>query len=144
MEEQPLLQGNDQADDDTRNCEDTCGGFFHAVFHLLCSVSGPFMLNLDKYELSWPKYIFKVLAFAGWIVLLGVFLLLNMGSLVFDLYAVIHCPFPNCGFIAGPIIDSKGYVNITKSVHSPVPNKQYYSYQDAVITVATVSGSFPT
>ena len=60
--------------------------------------------------------------------------------MVFDFYAVFKCPFPNCGFIAGPYLQSKGVFNVT-DFSSPFTSNPYFSYQDAVITVATVSGS---
>lgn len=97
------------------------------------------MLHVD---MNWPKNCFR-LAFLGWIVFFFIFFCLNIGSLVFDFNAVIKCPFPNCGFIAGPYMESKHVSNVTELTYpfTRSISKPYFSYQDAVLTIATVSGS---
>ena len=118
---------------------DSCGIVFNAIFYLLCYLSGQLMLHVD---MNWPRNCFR-LAFLGWIVFFFIFFCLNIGSLVFDFYAVIKCPFPNCGFIAGPYMESKHVSNVTELTYPFTRgiSKPYFSYQDAVITIATVSGS---
>lgn len=129
-----------------RYCEDTIGGFFHGVFHVFCYISGQLMINAKRYDLSLPKYLIKLSFFLLWFPIVVIVLCLNIFSLAFDLYAIIECPFPNCGFIAGPYIKSIPYTDINgtfspKSLPTRDDHESYFNFQDAVITIATVSGS---
>ena len=129
-----------------RYCEDTIGGFFHGVFHVFCYISGQLMINAKRYDPSLPKYLVKLCFFLLWFPIVVIVLCLNLFSLAFDLYAIIECPFPNCGFIAGPYIKSIPYTDINgtfspKSVPADDDQESYFNFQDAVITIATVSGS---
>ena len=134
-------QGNERSDERKRHCEDTWGGCFHAIFHCLCFLSGQLMIDCKRYDLSWGKCFFKSIVLTGGFFLFIIFLCLNLGSLVFDFYAVFWCPFPNCGFIAGPYIAYNAVVYNLTGQQEPSSEKTYFSYQDAVITVATISGS---
>ena len=98
----------------------------------LCFLSGQLMIDCKRYNLSWGKCCFKSIVLTLGVFLFIIFLCLNLGSLVFDFYVVFLCPFPNCGFRASP--------NMTGQ-QEPSSEKAYFSYQDAVITVATISGS---
>lgn len=100
-------------------------------------------LNRLKYTI---KVFFRILLL---FILISVFLL-NLFSLAFDLYAVFKCPFPNCGFIAGPYIrqyyskhlnpSNTSNDSVIESIQE-VQRQSNITFQDAVITVATVSGS---
>ena len=157
-----LAGGNDSEEDSTDNgdengdaedaagkhCEDKYGRYCHWFFHFLCYISGQLMIDYRRNNLSCWMYFLKILFLVVSVFFFIIFLCLNLGSLVFDLYAIIKCPFPNCGFIAGPYIESKSFnaaieYNISEQLgSSAAAGHSYFSYQDAVITVATVSGSF--
>ena len=157
-----LAGGNDSEEDSTDNgdengdaedsagkhCEDKYGRYCHWFFHFLCYISGQLMIDYRRNNLSCWMYFLKILFLVVSVFFFIIFLCLNLGSLAFDLYAIIKCPFPNCGFIAGPYIESKSFnaaieYNISEQLgSSAAAGHSYFSYQDAVITVATVSGSF--
>ena len=122
-------------------CELTLGNI---IFGGFCLISGQLMCDFKKNEQSTPAFVFKVIGgVISWLFLLILVFPLNHFSLYFDFYAVIKCPFPNCGFIAGPFIKSIdshaiNTSNFTLGGQSSVSN---FTFQDAVIAVATVSGS---
>ena len=132
----------------SRSCEQRIGPIFHVVFHIFCFISGQLMLDSKKYNqttLVWK--VFKIVIVLLMFPLFVIFFALNIGSVVFDLYAVIKCPFPNCGFIAGPYFFLKHFysLNITNGSTSykiyPEESENHMSFEHAVITVATISGS---
>ena len=134
-------EGSDRSGERKRHCEDTCGGCFHMIFHCLCFLSGQLMIDCKRYNLSWGKCCFKSVVLILSFFLFILFLCLNLSSLAFDFYAVFWCPFPNCGFVAGPYIPYNAVVYNLTVEQKPSSEKTYFSYQDAVITVATISGS---
>ena len=123
-------------------CEKRIGGLFHGFFHLFCFLSGQLMFDCKRNNLSRCKYALRVSVNVVEVPFFILFFLLNIGSLLFDLYAIFKCPFPNCGFIAGPYIESKAFFNINLNADQfPIKTRQYLDLQKAVITMATVSGS---
>ena len=125
-------------------CEKKIGGLFHGFFHFFCFLSGQLIMMFDckRNNLSRYKYALRVSVTILEVPFFILFFSLNIGSLLFDLYAIFKCPFPNCGFIAGPYIESKAFFNINLNADQfPIKTRQYLDLQKAVITMATVSGS---
>ena len=132
----------------SRSCEQRIGPIFHGIFHLFCFISGQLMLDCKKYNqtvIFWQ--VLKIFIAIFMVPFLVLFFALNIGSVVFDLYAVIKCPFPNCGFIAGPYFSLKHFysLNITNGTTSyfiyPEESNKDMNFGNAVITIATISGS---
>ena len=131
-----------------KSCEQTVGWFFNCTFHFFCFLSGQLMLDCKKYGNSSFRQMIKICVAVLVAPLILLFFVLNVGSLVFDFYAVIWCPFPNCGFIAGPYFGFKPFQNIntsngTKAYNDPYSDTSYQhiNFEDTVVTIATVSGS---
>ena len=119
------------------------GVLFHSIFYALCTISGQLMVDLTrkgKPEKCW--LLCEIIGFVVSTLFLIVFLPFNIGSLVFDLVAIIACPFPQCGLIFVPFV-MKNVTNITNSLGDavPEPKLEYLNLQKTAITMATVSGT---
>ena len=79
----------------------------------------------------------------------------NIGSLVFDMYVIIWCPYINCGYISAPYINVTHLMDIqVAETHNnsngsivinavQAPNLTIFDdWQKTVFTTATVSGTF--
>lgn len=148
-EEAANTQRTDSDEEQEKNSDSACiayiGILLHSIFYAFCTISGQLMVDLTRK--GRPKKCWLLCEIIGFVVsflFLTVFLPFNIGSLVFDLVAIIVCPFPQCGFISVPFVKGmKNVTNINNSLGDAIPEKkpEYLNLQKTAITMATVSGT---
>ena len=137
---------------------------FFAIFYALCTLTGQLPIKLTKEkennENEDPRNLRanqkgSLKLFLRWIaiilttIVMGAFVLVNIGSLVFDLYVIIWCPYKHCGYIS--LIRNTSIFNLTNSENRSnsselqvvqVANLTIFEdWQKTVLTTATASGT---
>lgn len=129
------------------------------VFYLLCTLTGQYPVNSCEnnghnqqqghdIKQNFGKYL-KRFGMIVSIILTGVLLLVNLGSLAFDMYIIIVCPYAHCGYIN--IIKHASILNLTNAENisngsglqgvQPVNLTMFDDWQKTVFTTATLSGT---
>ena len=122
-----------------------CHGLFY-IFYGLCCLTGQLTVRPKCGERYFSKDTCKWFIFIVSTIFLLVFGIVNLVSLVFDIYVIAWCPFEYCGYIYTP--NNKSLYNLTNytanasSFGAPPAESmlQYDDWQKAVFTTATVSG----
>ena len=113
---------------------------FFRFFYILCTITGQLPVKLTDSELG-PKWFFKVIAALITTLITGLLILVNVGSLVFDLYVIIWCPYEHCGYMS-VIRNSGNKPNGSELQIVQVPNLTIFEdWQKTVLTTATASGT---
>ena len=150
-------------------CEKICGGLFEVGFSILCFITGQLMLDCSRPNKTRNEPTtneptrnaqtskLKVWITAAEVPFALVFFLFNIGVLAFNVYVIfIGCPYPYCGYIAGPFQINATTILIPDYIITPfqifatnastptlIPGLtlQYINMQKVVVTMATLSGS---
>ena len=115
---------------------------FHTIFYLPCSLTGQLTVYFHNYSPWWRA----IVTIWSSIYLLA-FLLLNFGSLAFNVYVVAVCPFHNnCSYIYAILHNATKWqktipLERTKSLGvKPEEAREYEDWIKTVITTASISG----
>ena len=137
---------NDACDDKDQNIiqdHEYKPGFLYKIvfriFYILCLLTGQLTFKPVSCNQKTVTVVSIILTFF----MTFIFLLVNIFSLIFNFYIIVWCPYEHCGYIS-----IKPFINITvaKNVQylrdmNPDLTK-YYDWQKAVLTTATISGTF--
>ena len=145
-----------------RACGKICGGLFELGFSILCFITGQLMLDCfrpnktrNEPTTNEPTRNEQTSKLKVWITAAEVpsalvFFLFNIGVLAFNVYVIfIGCPFPYCGYIAGPFLIPDHIITPFQifATNASTPalisglTLQYINMQKVVVTMATLSGS---
>lgn len=113
---------------------------FFKLFYILCTITGQLPITLTDYKTGLKRF-FKVIAVILTTLITGIFVLVNVGSLVFDLYIIIWCPYEHCGYIN--VIRKSGNRSNSSELQfaQPAPLTIFDDWQKTVLTTATSSGT---
>ena len=134
----PQQQNHDGVDVD---CCTTYGiaRIFHIIFYAICSLTGQLTVYFHN-QSSWRLAILTTWSFIG----LVVFVVLNLGSLAFDVYVIAVCPFRNCSYIYSFLHDvTELGISLDHTQGLGVQPEKVTAYEDwhkTVITTASISG----
>ena len=142
-------EAENNADSVCKNCTGFTFRFLFFFFYFLCSLTGQLMVRsecFDRDNRPVIKVILRSWIFVSSTLFLIIFGIANFLSFIFDIVAIIWCPFEHCGYIYVSV--NKTWHNLTNhtgnttSVGGPSAESlnQYDDWQKTVITTATISG----
>ena len=115
------------------------------LFYVMCSLTGLFVIDYKPYgDHSWKSaivYFFRTVAMVWSAVLMLIFILVNFGALVFDIYAIAWCPYPNCEYIYSSIASITNNTNHSETLGVPQPEKpeEYQDWKKTLVTTVIVA-----
>ena len=116
---------------------------FHTIFYFLCSLTGQLTINFHNRWWLAQNVVLCIVWSSLWLV---AFVLLNLGSLVFDVYVIAVCPFRNCSYIYTFLHNVTKWQTVVSPNHmqnlgiQPEQEPEYEDWQKTVITTASISG----
>ena len=102
---------------------------FHMLFHISCFITGQFYSRA-----SGVVSVFSLL-------FCGLLLVVNLGSLVFNVYVVAVCPYKDCSYFCSKYYhssqDDDMYLLAINSSSTVIDLRKYYNWNKMLITMAT-------
>ena len=115
------------------------------LFYVMCSLTGLFVIDYKHHgDHSWKSaivYFFRTVAMVWSAVLMLIFILVNFGALVFDIYAIARCPYPNCEYIYSSIASITNNTNHSETLGVPQPEKpeEYQDWKKTLVTTVIIA-----
>ena len=115
------------------------------LFYVMCSLTGLFVIDYKHHgDHSWKSaivYFFRTVAMVWSAVLMLIFNLVNLGALVFDIYAIALCPYPNCEYIYSSIASITNNTNHSETLGVPQPEKpeEYQDWKKTLVTTVIIA-----
>ena len=105
------------------------------LFYFFCFITG--QLHYDHTEASVTKVVLSVFS----VVFCGLLLVVNLGSLVFNIYVVAVCPYKDCSYFCSKYYhssqDDDMYLLAINSSSTVIDLRKYYNWNKMLITMAT-------
>ena len=106
------------------------------LFYIFCCITGQFHYNYKCSKASVMKGVLSV--FSG--VFCGLLLIINLGSLVFNIYVIAVCPYKDRSYFCSKYYSSQDdYMFLLPIKGHRAVLKKYYNWNKMPITMATIA-----